>query len=93
VTAARPLQAAGFSAVSFAIGAALPLLVAFMTPMGYLIPLVGSSSLLFLALLGAVAARAGGANILTGAGRVLFWGAAAMIVTALVGGIFGTAIG
>ena len=92
-TAARPMQAAGFSAVSFAIGAALPLSVAFITPMSYLIPLVGVSSLLFLALLGAVAARAGGANILTGAGRVLFWGAAAMAATAIVGRIFGTAVG
>ena len=92
-TAARPMQAAGFSAVSFAIGAALPLFVAFITPMSYLIPLVGVSSLIFLALLGAVAARAGGANVLTGAGRVLFWGAAAMAATAIVGRIFGTAVG
>lgn len=91
-TAARPMQAAGFSAVSFAIGASLPLFAAYMTPTGYMIPLVGVCSLLFLALLGAVAAKAGGANILTGAARVLFWGAAAMIATAVVGRIFGTTV-
>ncbi len=93
VTTARPLQAAGFSAVSFAIGAALPLAVAFVTPMNLLIPSVGVSSLLFLAILGGVAAKAGGANIVKGAARVLFWGAAAMVATAFVGRIFGTAVG
>lgn len=93
ISTARPLQAAGFSAVSFAIGAALPLLVALIAPMYVLIPFVGGSSLLFLAILGAVAARAGGANILKGASRVLFWGAAAMLATALVGRLFGTAVG
>ncbi len=93
LSTARPLQAAGFSAVSFAIGAALPLAVAFIAPMNLLIPSVGVSSLLFLAVLGGVAAKAGGANIVTGAARVLFWGAAAMAATAVVGRIFGTAIG
>lgn len=93
VNAARPLQAAGFSAVSFALGAALPLAVMLLAPMNAVIPFVGVSSLLFLAVLGAVAAKAGGANIFKGAARVLFWGAAAMIATAVVGRIFGTAIG
>ena len=92
VSTARPLQAAGFSAVSFAIGAALPLLIAFVAPMKVLIPAIGGSSLAFLAILGAVAARAGGANMLRGAARVLFWGAAAMAATAIVGRIFGTAV-
>lgn len=92
VTTARPLQAAGFSAVSFAIGAGLPLSVAALAPMNLLIPSTGVSSLIFLGLLGGVAARAGGANIATGATRVLFWGAAAMIATALVGSLFGTAV-
>jgi len=92
VMSARPLQAALFSAVSFAIGAALPLgmTAAFSGPL--LIPVVGVSSLVFLAILGGVAARAGGANIFTGAWRVLFWGAAAMVATALVGKLFGTAV-
>ena len=93
ISTARPMQAAGFSAISFAIGAALPLLVAFIAPLNLLIPFVAGSSLLFLAILGAVAARAGGANVLRGAARVLFWGAAAMMATALVGRIFGTAVG
>src|SRR5436190_5097680 len=92
ITTARPLQAALFSAFSFAIGAALPLGVASLSGMSYLIPFVAISSLFFLALLGAVAAHAGGASLLKGSLRVLFWGAAAMAVTALIGRIFGTAI-
>lgn len=90
VVIARPLQAAVFSAVSFAIGAALPLIVVALSRGSILIPLVGGSSLVFLAILGAVAARAGGANIITGATRVLFWGALAMAATALIGKLFGT---
>lgn len=89
---ARPLQAALFSAISFAIGAALPLVVAIVTPASYLIVLVSALSLVFLAVLGAVAARAGGAAVLTGAMRVLFWGAIAMGVTAVVGKFFGAVV-
>jgi VIT1/CCC1 family predicted Fe2+/Mn2+ transporter len=89
---ARPLQAAGFSAVSFAIGAALPLIVSAVVVPAWLITAVAASSLVFLAILGAIAARAGGAGIWTGALRVLFWGAMAMAATALVGKIFGTAV-
>lgn len=89
---ARPLQAAGFSAVSFAIGAALPLLVAFLLSGPMLIPVLSASSLIFLAVLGAIAARAGGAGVWTGSLRVMFWGAVAMAVTALVGWIFGANI-
>jgi VIT1/CCC1 family predicted Fe2+/Mn2+ transporter len=92
MSTARPLQAAVFSAVSFAVGAALPLAAAIISPMNKIILVTGVSSLLFLALLGGVAARAGGANILVGASRVLFWGAAAMAATALVGWAFGTAV-
>lgn len=92
VMTARPLQAAGFSAVSFAIGAMLPLATAWFVPIGYLIAVVAVSSLLFLALLGAVAARAGGAGMLIGATRVLFWGAIAMGATALVGKLFDTVV-
>ena len=89
---ARPIQAAVFSAVSFAIGAALPLIVTVVFVGAGMIPIVAVSSLVFLALLGGIAARAGGASVFTGAMRVLFWGAIAMGVTALVGTLFGTVV-
>lgn len=87
---ARPLQAALASSGSFAAGAALPLLVTAVAPESALIPLVSGTSLLFLALLGGFAARAGGAGVAAGAVRVTFWGALAMAVTAGVGALFGT---
>jgi VIT1/CCC1 family predicted Fe2+/Mn2+ transporter len=87
---ARPIQAALASAGSFAVGAAMPLLVAALAPAAGLIPLVSGTSLLFLALLGGLAARAGGAGVTIGAMRVTFWGALAMAVTAGVGSLFGT---
>ena len=90
---ARPLQAALASAGSFAIGAVMPLAVTAITPEAGLIPLVSGSSLLFLALLGGLAARAGGAGVTRGAMRVTFWGALAMALTAGVGALFGTATG
>ena len=86
----RQIQAALSSAVSFAVGAALPLLVAVFAPAAILIPLVFGTSLAFLALLGGLAARAGGAGVMIGALRVTFWGALAMGVTAAVGALFGT---
>lgn len=86
---ARPIQAALASAGSFAVGAALPLLVTSMAPAAGLIPLVAGTSLVFLALLGGLAARAGGAGVATGAMRVTFWGALAMALTAGVGSMFG----
>lgn len=86
---AEPIQAAFFSAGTFTIGAALPLLVAWVVPGSQLITIVAGSSLLFLASLGALAARAGGAAIATGAIRVTFWGALAMALTAGVGRVFG----
>ncbi len=89
---ARPLQAALASAASFAIGAALPLIVTAFAPEARLIPFVSITSLVFLALLGALAARVGGAKVMTGALRVTFWGALAMGVTAGVGTLFGTVI-
>ena len=92
VMSARPIQAALASAASFAVGAALPLLVTVLTPEATLIPLVAVTSLLFLALLGAVAAKAGGAGVMAGAIRVTFWGALAMALTAGVGALFGTAV-
>ena len=90
--AARPVQAALASAASFAVGAALPMLVAVLAPATSLIGFVCASSLVFLALLGAIAARAGGARILAGAWRVTFWGALAMGITAGVGTLFGAVV-
>jgi VIT1/CCC1 family predicted Fe2+/Mn2+ transporter len=87
---ARPLQAALASAASFAVGAAMPLVVTAIVPEAALIPFVAGTSLLFLALLGALAAHAGGAGMTIGAIRVTFWGALAMAATAGVGALFGT---
>ncbi|MGB9067534.1 MAG: VIT family protein [Candidatus Acidiferrales bacterium] len=87
---ARPIQAALASAGSFAVGAAMPLLVTAMAPTAGLIPLVSGTSLVFLALLGGLAASAGGAGVMIGATRVTFWGALAMALTAGVGWLFGT---
>ena len=89
---ARPVQAALSSAASFTAGAALPLLVALAAPAGSLPAVVAGSSLVFLATLGAVAGRAGGASAVKGAWRVTFWGALAMAITAAVGALFGTAV-
>jgi VIT1/CCC1 family predicted Fe2+/Mn2+ transporter len=87
---ARPIQAALVSAGSFAVGAAMPLLVTVMAPAAGLIPLVSGTSLVFLALLGWLAARAGGAGVMMSAIRVTFWGALAMALTAGVGSLLGT---
>jgi len=89
---ARPVQAALASAGSFSVGAALPLLVTVLAPEASLIPIVAGTSLVFLALLGALAARAGGAGVAVGAMRVTFWGALAMGLTAGVGALFGTVV-
>jgi len=89
---ARPIQAALTSAASFAVGAALPLLVTAIVPTELLIYLVSGSSLFFLALLGGLAAHVGGAGVLAGAIRVTFWGALAMAITAGVGALFGTVV-
>jgi len=89
---ARPIQAAFASAASFAVGAAMPLAVTAIVPGSGLIPFVAGTSLLFLALLGGLAARAGGAGVTLGAMRVTFWGALAMAATAGVGALFGTAV-
>ena len=88
----RPIQAAVASACSFAVGAAMPLLVTAFVPQAALILFVSGTSLLFLAILGALAAHTGGAGIAQGAMRVTFWGALAMGVTAAVGALFGTAV-
>jgi len=92
VHSARPVQAALASAVTFAFGAALPLVAAALVPLGRLIPMVSATSLFFLAALGGIAARTGGASMLRGAVRVTFWGALALALTALVGRMFGTVV-
>jgi VIT1/CCC1 family predicted Fe2+/Mn2+ transporter len=88
-TAARPLQAAFASAASFAVGALLPVAVSALAPQALLARLVTASALVLLVLLGAVAARVGGAAMWRGALRVAFWGALAMGASALVGRLFG----
>jgi VIT1/CCC1 family predicted Fe2+/Mn2+ transporter len=88
---ARPVQAALASAATFAVGAVMPLLVVLLAPRSAMVWAVAGVSLLFLMLLGALAARAGGAAALTAAARVTFWGALAMALTAGVGLLFGVA--
>lgn len=88
---AKPVQAAMASAVTFSVGAALPLLIVLLVPVSALMWAVSGSSLLFLALLGSLAARVGGASVITAAVRVTFWGALAMALTAGVGALFGVA--
>ncbi len=88
---ARPVQASLASAGTFAMGAALPLLVVVLFPASWLMWAVSGSSLLFLALLGSLSAKAGGAPMIVAASRVTFWGALAMALTAGVGALFGVA--
>lgn len=92
VTAARPIQAALTSAATFAVGAALPLLMVILLPKALLVAGVSITSLIFLAALGAIGARAGGANAVRATARVTFWGALAMALTASIGSIFGTVV-
>jgi vacuolar iron transporter family protein len=89
---ARPIQAALWSAITFAVGASLPLILALLTPQSGLIPVVAAGSLLSLALLGSLAARTGGAKVALGAARVTVWGALAMIATLGIGSLFGTRV-
>ena len=91
-TSARPLQAAVASAATFAVGAALPLLVVVFAPLTNLWLVVSGASLVCLAALGAVAARAGGASPWIGSSRVAFWGALAMAATAIIGKLFGATV-
>lgn len=88
---ARPLQAALTSAVTFALGAAMPLATVVISPVSSLVPVVSATSLLFLAILGVLGARAGGAPTLPAAMRVTLWGTLAMALTAAAGAIFGAA--
>lgn len=92
ITAARPIQAALTSAATFSTGAAMPLLMVVVSPASALVPIVSAASLGFLAVLGAIGARAGGANVLRATARVTFWGALAMAITAGIGKLFGTVI-
>lgn len=87
-SAANPIQAAVASAASFSIGAALPLVVVYISPLENVVYAVSAASLLFLMSLGFVAAKAGGANAIRGVIRVGFWGAFAMVATALIGHLF-----
>lgn len=89
---ARPLQAAFASACSFSVGAAVPLVPLALVAKAAIIPVVAATSLVFLALLGGLAARTGGAAVAAGAARVTFWGALAMAVTAGIGAMFGTVV-
>jgi vacuolar iron transporter family protein len=92
ITTARPVQAALTSAATFSTGAAMPLLMVVVSPPHMLVTIVSAASLGFLALLGAIGARAGGANIWRATARVTFWGALAMALTAGIGRLFGTVI-
>jgi VIT1/CCC1 family predicted Fe2+/Mn2+ transporter len=89
---ANPLQAALVSALSFVVGAGLPLLTAWLTPFDHLASVVAATSLLFLVILGALAAYTGGAGIFKGVLRVVFWGSLAMAITAGVGLLFGVSV-
>ena len=90
--AARPIEAALTSAVTFAVGAALPLLMVILSPLGTLVYSVAIASLIFLALLGAIGAKAGRADVVKASVRVTFWGAFAMALTAGIGALVGTAV-
>lgn len=92
ITTARPYQAAFTSALTFAAGAVLPLIVAVLSPIEHVIPSVFISSMVSLGLLGAAGAKAGGAHMGKGTFRVLFWGAIAMLLTALIGQFFNVAV-
>jgi VIT1/CCC1 family predicted Fe2+/Mn2+ transporter len=92
ITTARPVQAALTSAGTFSVGAAMPLLMVIVSPAGALVLIVSAASLGFLALLGAIGARAGGANVLRATARVTFWGALAMALTARIEKLFGTVV-
>jgi VIT1/CCC1 family predicted Fe2+/Mn2+ transporter len=92
ITTARPIQAALTSAATFTVGAAMPLLMVVVSPTSFVVPVVSITSLVFLALLGAIGARAGGAPIIRATVRVTFWGAFAMALTAGIGSLVGAAV-
>lgn len=89
---ARPVQAAVASALAFAVGALLPILLVLVAPAASLVWAVGAATLVFLALLGGVAARTGGAPVVAGAFRVMFWGVLALVLTSVIGRLFGVGV-
>lgn len=92
ITTAQPVLAAVTSAITFAAGAAAPLLLTIFAPLSVVVPVISGGTLFFLAILGALGAHAGGAGLLKGAVRVTFWGAVAMAATALIGKLVGHAV-
>jgi vacuolar iron transporter family protein len=90
--APRPIQAAMSSAASFTAGALVPLIVVALSPLAYLLPIVAAATLILLASLGALAARAGRAPAGRSVARVTFWGALALVVTAVIGRVFGVMV-
>lgn len=92
ITTARPIVAALTSALTFAVGAMMPLAMVWLAPANQLVWIVSAASLLFLALLGAIGAKAGGADVMKATIRVTFWGAFAMALTAGIGALVGTAV-
>jgi vacuolar iron transporter family protein len=93
IMSARPLQAAVASGAAFTIGALLPLIITLLSPLDQAILIVGTASLVSLAVLGGLAAKVGGANVYVGIIRVTFWGTLAMLATALIGNLFGVMTG
>jgi VIT1/CCC1 family predicted Fe2+/Mn2+ transporter len=92
ITTARPVQAALTSAATFAVGAAMPLAALLISPQSLVVPAVSVASLLFLGVLGAIGAKAGGANVFRATSRVMFWGVFAMVLTAGIGALVGRAV-
>jgi len=92
LTEANPIQAAVYSAISFTVGAGLPVIIAYLSTLELIIPLVSIASIIFLAILGGLAAYVGGANIWKGIYRVAFWGIAALAATAFIGYLFDVAV-
>ena len=92
ITTPRPVQAALTSALAFSLGAAMPLLMVVVSPAAALVPIVAAASSGFLAFLGAIGGRAGGAGVLRATARVTIWGALAMALTAGIGKLFGTVV-
>jgi vacuolar iron transporter family protein len=92
ISTARPVQAALASAATFSVGAAAPLVLVLVSPSNWLLPVVSAGSLVFLALLGIIGARTGGADVLKPTIRVTFWGAFAMALTAGIGAVFGRVV-
>lgn len=92
ILSARPFQAAIFSACSFTMGAILPIIVALLAPIHYVVPIIFVMAIFFLAFLGGIAAKIGGSKMIVGIARVTIWGTIAMLLTAIIGSQFGTTV-